>query len=103
MRASTRVGQAPTYPAKILEVTAQVVVVVVFYRASFPSRFGHTRCESRGHFWGGGLMSPHPKPTPGAPQGFALLIGSHPGRGRLEHIQYPNLTCACTGPSTTSQ
>ena len=49
----------------------------------------------------GGLIRPHPKPTPGGPQGFTRLIASHPGgvapgrpRGRLEHIQDPNLTRA---------
>ena len=27
----------------------------------------------------GGLIRPHPKLAPGGPQGFARLIGSHPG------------------------
>ena len=62
----------------------------------------------------GGLLRPHPKPTPGAPQGFARLNGLHPGGvawsrftwRQLERIQDPNLTRSgrtLDGPSTTSQ
>ena len=48
------------------------------------------------------LLRPHPKPTPGGPQGFMRLNGSHPGGvarsrstwRRLERIQDPNLTRA---------
>ena len=33
----------------------------------------------------GGLIRPHPKPTPGDPQGFARLSGSRPGGVAQSH------------------
>ena len=48
-----------------------------------------------------GLTKPIPKPTPGAPQGLARLIGLH--LGGVAQIHRKARACALDGPGTISK